>query len=179
MKFVINSNLLKEAGSLALGAVMDNTSKGIDRFGKPFKPYSNKPFAMPYGAFLNYNTKTAIKKLNKNDYQITGRNGKLWIVVKKGYKFLKQNRFKSSDSNVNLQVRGMRGGMLGNLVLSNPTKNSISIKFRDSKFAELAYYHTTSGASKSRVIRDFMGITPVQQRELENYIADKIIFVYP
>jgi len=181
MKLLLTRTDLQTIGTRVIGAIIDNTSKGIDRFGKPFRKYSIKPFAMPYPAYLNFSTKASIKRNKKNEsVSYFKRDGALFVVIKGGYNALKKERFQTGDNTVNLQVRGARGGgMLGELVTGDIKENSITVKFKTSETADLAYYHTVAGVGKSKVIRDFLGLPPSQLAEIENEIANKIKFIYP
>ena len=141
MKLLLTRTDLQTIGTRVIGAIIDNTSKGIDRFGKPFRKYSIKPFAMPYPAYLNFSTKASIKRNKKNEsVSYFKRDGALFVVIKGGYNALKKERFQTGDNTVNLQVRGARGGgMLGELVTGDIKENSITVKFKTSEKTTAQY----------------------------------------
>lgn len=131
---------------------------------------------MPAGALFSPGWKTTGQQMYRQkliDWFTSKTSGNKWVVVKGGYKDLKQRRF--GADNVNLQVRGLRGkGMLGSLAVIQKKENEIIIGFSNSEASQLAMYHEVLGAGKSRVKRQFMGISPAQQKELTNQIQDEI-----
>ena len=177
MKYVVNKATLKRIGTEVISYIKSNTRQGIDRFGKPFQPYSRKPFAMPLGAFIEQTTKRQRDRLNKDgDLSIyrSRRSGARWVTIDGGYALFKAMRFPQDGGKVNLSVRGNRGGMMGALQIIKEDESSVTIGFSSEEAAKLAYYHTVSGAGKSRVIRDFFGITPEQVSELETLLMKGI-----
>lgn len=132
---------------------------------------------MPLGAFYSKTTKRQKKKLNsEGDLQIfkSKKSGKRWILINGGYlNFKKAWGGKKADT-VNLQWRGMSGGMLGDLSPLHYTDNSVTIGFRSAEMAKLASYHVLTGAGKSRVIRNFMGLTPPELEEIKKLIIQQI-----
>ena len=170
MKYVVNKATLKRIGTEVISYIKSNTRQGIDRFGKQFVPYSRRPFSMPLGAFYEQTTKQQRTRLNKDgDLQIyrSKRSGARWVTIDGGYAMFKAMRFPNQNGVVNLSVRGNRGGMMGALQIIEERTNSVVIGFSSEEAAKLAYYHTVSGAGRSRVIRDFFGVTAEQLRELE------------
>jgi len=186
----IDDAMIQQIASMIVGKIQERTSKGIDMHGKPFVPYSSRTFAMPYGAFLQYFSggaknpeKTAgIKRYNQlgTGYSLfKTKSGAIWALVEGGYLNMKKARFKTGETTVNLQVRGMRGGMLGDLqILSieklSDDKREIVIGFRNPEAAKLAMYHQVLGAGKRKVIRQFLGLTPQEMDYLAQEVAQGV-----
>ena len=88
--------------------ILENTAKGIDRFGQPFKPYSTNPFSMPYASAM----KMGVKKQDINDKnkarifnsKYKGKNW-LWVTWLGGYKQYRGLIDKQTDP-VNLNING-------------------------------------------------------------------------
>lgn len=186
----INDEMIRRIAVMIVGRIQERTSKGIDMHGKPFEPYSSRTFAMPYGAFLQYfsfgakdpeNT-AGIRRYNKlgTGYSLfKTKSGAIWALVEGGYLNMKKARFKTGETRVNLQVRGMRGGMMGDLqILSieklGDDKREIVIGFRNAEAAKLAMYHQLLGAGKRKVLRQFLGITPQEMNDIAEEVAQGI-----
>lgn len=165
---------LKKAALLVISTIRKNTNAGLDSKGQPFQPYSRKPFGMPLAAFLDKTTKRQRTKLNaEGDLQIyrNKRTGKRWVIIDGGYYNFKAMWSPKKASVVNLQWSGL---MLKSLQVENVSDTSAEIAFSQTDKAQLAYYHNISGASRSRVIRHFMGITDAQKQEIADFIASKV-----
>jgi hypothetical protein len=165
---------LKTAALLIISTIKQNTNQGIDRFGRPFQPYSRKPFGMPLAAFLEKTTKRQRKALNKEgDIEIyqNKKTGSRWVIIDGGYFNFKSKWSPKKASVVNLQWSGL---MLKSLQVDNVTENSAEIVFSSADKAQLAYYHSISGAGKSRVKREFMGVTKEQEQKVADFIASKV-----
>lgn len=164
---------------IVIGKIIQNTSRGIDSEGKPFKPYSTRPFSMPFGAFTDFMTKSAtsrFNKQNKDNYQIFTKSGKTWILIKGGYLALKTARFKTGESTVNLQVLGTgRGGMLGSIQSKEISDTTALILFGNKRASKLAYYHNISGAGKSKVIRKFLGLPKSDIEDIKKVAIKELI----
>ena len=50
---IITEPMVKQLGIDIINAIKANTQAGTDRYGNRFIPYSQRPFAMPYGAVSN------------------------------------------------------------------------------------------------------------------------------
>ena len=147
-------------GLAVLERIRANTLKGLDRFGNAFKPYSSKPFAMPAGA-LKQKARLALGKDGVKWFRAA--SGSMWVVITGGYVALKSAQ-RPSGADVNMSDTG---GMLRSMtVVQASATGGVVIGFSRPEMAELAYYHTVSGAGPSRVIRDFLGLPDNQIEEL-------------
>lgn len=178
MKITINPEILRRAALKIISLIQQNTNNGIDQYGKPFKPYSTKPFSMPAGSYYQNTSLAQRKVLNESLIWRTSKSGSKWITVKGGYAAYKSARFPQDGGVVNLQYRGFRGnGMLNSLQIieESPENGYIIIGFSNSQAAQIASYHQVLGAGKSRVLRKFMGINEndVEKvlQEFKNQIA--------
>lgn len=161
MKLKVNiSDLVKKLmGIEIVNHIRNRTQDGKDKDGKAFKPYSTKPFAMPSGA----TTQLALKTLDNSDGLIwfTAKSGNKWIVVKDGYKALKQARRPQDGGTVNLTNDGQ---MMNDLAVIAIPRDGIDIGFNRAENAEKALWNIEAG-------RDFLGI---EDSELEK-IAEKYL----
>lgn len=173
---IVKNNTLQLLGNYIISKIIERTSEGIDEDGKPFIPYSSIPFAMPYGAYLANTTQRQRKYLEFNKQVALFRRGSgLWALIKGGYIEFKRARF-TSDAAPNLQVRGMRGGMLGDLTIIRKGDNYVIIGFKHEESAKIAAYHQLLGAGKSRTIRKFLGLTDTEKQELVGILKNKTNF---
>jgi hypothetical protein len=159
--------ILTKIANQIIETIRSNSDKGIDKHGNPFEPYSTKTFALPAGAMFAPGWKTSARIMHREKLLnwFTAKSGKKWVSVTGGYKAMKEKRF--GPDKVNLQVRGIRGkGMLGSLAVIKKRNDSVVIGFRNAEAAKLALYHEVLGAGKRKVIRQFMGISPAQQKKI-------------
>lgn len=171
----IDGNALRAAGDLAVELIVSRTLEGRDRFGRPFALYSTRPYALPAGALWAQGSRTAARRL-KRQGQIGyfRRQGKLWAIVKGGYRAYKEARLGQGDQ-VNLTLTG---SMLRSLrvLRVDEREGSVTIGFGRTDAAEKAYYHVVSGAGPSRTIRDFLGLTDEELDRVAEVIAQGIRF---
>lgn len=140
---------LKNIGLHLLSLIRDRTAKGIDKDGKPFIPYSTRPFKIPYATA----TKSAVKQLIKEGKaEIFNRGDMKFALIKTGYLDYKKLVMKDTayDGVVNLMLTGR---MLGNLNVIRIDNNQIVIGFSDTQMAERAAQNIRRG-------REFLGLSP-------------------
>ncbi len=127
--------------------IKERTLKGLDKDNKSFKPYSTRPFALPYASLPKY----AAKRLYKtNQLSFFRRNGVLFVAVKSGYAKYKALRYAKTSYNgvVNLTLTG---SMLRAFAVLDAKPNEIKIGFTRRNAAMVYYYNVMRG-------RDFLGI---------------------
>jgi len=174
MKLIVNTQLLRRAAARVILFITENTTdRGVDKNGKPFKPYSVKPFFMPSGAYINATTKSQRAKLEASNsvHFKSSKGGKRYVIIEGGYANFKAARFPQHGGKVNLHYSGT---MMGSLAVIGEDANSITIGFTTKEAAERAYYHIVSGAGKSKVKRDFLGITKDQLEEVTQLLKSGI-----
>jgi len=162
-------------------AIVENTLAGKDKDGKPFKPYSTRPFKMPYGAISN---KKKLKANRDNVRYFTNRKtGGLWVTWLKGYsdyKFMMRG-----NNRPNLQLSG---GLLksfsvlkvaekgnsgrtskletsyGSFEVPIPAEVYIELGWKKEERGKIAYYNKLKG-------RDMLGLP---QNQLENIVKEMV-----
>ncbi len=149
------------------GKFLPGSSSGAER-------YSEKPFALPAGAVST----RAYSQLNGNDEEASSfitRNGELWLVIKGGYKKLRELEGLQS-SKVDLKRRP-GSGMLNalNVIKIEPEENAVEVGFTDRESEQIAIWHQIKGAGKNKVIRKFVGHTTKEESTLSKS-AQKNIF---
>lgn len=170
----IKPNTLELIAEFAIRSIIERTNKGLDEDYKPFAPYSSKPFTMPYGAYIQNTTKQQRDKLKAS--VVTGEDGLPYVLIQGGYKAFKAARFPQDNGIVNLQVRGMRGGMLSSLDVISKGDNYIILGFYKSEHAKLAGYHQVLGAGKGKTKRKFLGLNKRDIEEINELLSDSIEF---
>ncbi len=143
----------RRIGIRVVAAIKENTLRGIDKDGKPFAPYSEKPFAAPAGS-LTQKVRARLDKDGKLTFFEKGDTK--WVRVEGGYKLVKSIKRPSDGGVVNLTDTGKL--LRGLRFLSIDNEGAIRIGWDDPELALLAYYHNVSGAGKGRVVRKFLGI---------------------
>ena len=150
---VYRNDKLKKIGNAIVTLIKERTAEGRDKDDKPFKAYSRKPFALPYGAVNNH---TKLKRLIKSKQAIvySRPNGMPFVLIKMGYAEYKKTMFDPSGR-VNLMASGR---MLADLSVLDVGNNRITIGFRNREMAARAVFNANRG-------REFLGVT---LRSLEN-----------
>jgi hypothetical protein len=149
----------RRIGLKFLAKIRENTLAGIDAHGKPMKGYSTRPFARPMGG-IPKNVRLQLDKEGKiTYYRKKGRA--TWVVIEGGYLALKSAWYEDGGK-VNMtatgkMLRSMRVRLEGDKII---------IEFSREEEAEKAYWHNVSGAGKSRVIREFLGLPDDQASEI-------------
>lgn len=157
----------RRAGIRIIARIKERTLAGIDKDGKPFAGYSEKPFAAPVGSF----TKKVFARLDKDGkLSFYNEDKTLWARVEGGYKLVKSIKRPADGGVVNLTDTGRL--LRGLRLLSTDENGAIRIGWDDPELALLAYYHNVSGAGAGRVVRKFLGlpdpeIAVIVQEEIE------------
>jgi len=86
----------EELGGILSGAIKQQTKKGLDKDGKPFKPYSDRPFAMPYQAITRKSKADPyliwLSELNAHNANRKTRRSQNKINSARGVKYLAKTR---------------------------------------------------------------------------------------
>ena len=148
--------------------IVANTKEGKDKDGNKFTEYSDKPFAMPYGAVTNK------KKLKNNksvvSYFINPNTKGLWVTWLNGYKQYKEIMYGHNKVNLlntggmlrsfttlNITQKGDSGGTstlktnFGDFQIPIPEEVRITLGWTDKEKAKIAYYNKLKG-------RDMFGL---------------------
>lgn len=135
-------------GAAVMQHIKERTLLGLDKDDKPFKPYSTKPFALPFAALPKY----AVRRLKaENNLGYTRRNGVLFAIVMSGYAKYKALRYSitSYDGEVNLNLTG---SMMRSFVVLRFDSEKVVLGFNRKQAAAVYYFNTLRG-------RDMLGIT--------------------
>lgn len=156
--------------------IQRRTAQGKDISGKPFLPYSQKPFAMPLGAIPKKYWQI-IKRYAKEGeigYQQT-KSKQLWIRIQGGYKFL---RLKVFGLPARVDLRRSRE-MLSELQVIDIRQDADSWQMRIGwtrpDLAERAFYVERK--------RKFLGLTETDQQTLQQHIqqllSNRLVVHFP
>lgn len=172
--FNLDKRVLKSAALQAVAFILENTYSGKDKDNKPFVAYGTKTFAMPLAAFYSITGKIHRKNLNaEGDLTIftSKKSGKRWIAIEGGYKNFKEKWSHKKAQTVNLSFSGQ---MLKELQVLEVGSSFAYIGFKSKQMAERASFHVLQGAGKRKVIRNFLGLPPVQQEKIAEFISKNI-----
>lgn len=171
--FELDPAALKRAGQRAVELIVERTLRGEDAGGKAFRPYSTKPFALPYNAeTFTRRTETNLLKVQETlNIFTTRQGGSLWAVVEGGYKAYKAARWPKGGETVNLSATG---AMLRSLTVvrhaADADGGEVVVGFVRPEMAERAGYHMGRG----RVERRFLGLTDGEGQDVASIIRDGI-----
>lgn len=175
---------IRAFADLVLNKIKERTMRGVGADGLPFRPYSTRPFSMPYSAVASsQKTQKAIKNKDARTFR---RSGAFWIVWTGGYKSYKSYMQPNTDTNVvNLMFRG---SMLRNLKVLETNSTPIFVDlselniagisgiyeldipaievvlgFDDEELRNIAYQNILKG-------RDFLGLTDEEINDVFDYL---------
>ena len=167
--------------------ILQNVSQGIDRHGKPFKPYSTRPFAMPFVAVQPRSLITeAQRKGEARVFRGIGqRKNILWVTWLGGYVQYK-GLLGKQVSPVNLKLSGKMLSSLNSsgqvikesftITLDDPNITGeleidipeaiLTIGFSDAEAEQVAYWNILRE-------RDFLGLTDEETEEVIKKFLEK------
>lgn len=168
----IPESALKVLAQRALQYVNAQIDEGVDSDGKRYE-YSTKPFARPRGGMIGHSSgaplKQTVKQLEKQGRLETfrNRNGKLWMLVKGGYKDYREMTGRATDGDFLTFTGKLRASMF-----ARPHgQGAVMIGFAGQRNADIAFYMNVSGVGRGRKLWKFLGLTPDNQRAL---LADAV-----
>lgn len=171
---LIDRRVLLQMGARALQIIKERTLAGQFLPGSTGgSEYSTTPLPLPFSRLQKAVQRGSIvKQLVRSGEahvftNIASRN--TWIVLKGGYKQLRELAGKSTN-NVTLTWRGT---MLRNLKITETDVATLSVTlgFTDSDSERIASYHDQLGAGKRKVTHKFMGLTEQEHSVLAQYIS--------
>jgi hypothetical protein len=162
LREIIGHSLLLRVGAHAIAIIKQRVADGIFENGSTSgtDKYSTKPFAMPIGAIQK---KDVLLKILKDKYDpetetqiFTTKAGKKWVVIKKGYEWL---RAQSGKPSTKVDMR-WTGEMMRSLKVldANPVTGELTIGHDGARNDQLAQWHH-QGAGRSKVIRRWLYLT--------------------
>lgn len=160
-KEIIQRSLMLKIGQHSVVIIKKRVADGIFLQGSSdsASQYSTKPFAMPTGAVKPRSLMLDIIKGKRgNDTQLfKSKGGKLWVVITKGYKWLREQAGKQSSK---VDMRWTSELMRSLNVLSvNPQTGEVVIGHKGKRNEDLAYWHNVAGAGRSKKIRKWLMLT--------------------
>ena len=171
IKEVLSRALLLKIGAHSVVIIKKRVADGIFLPGSSAdaENYSTKPFAMPIGAVQKKSVLLGILKGKyPDDAQLfrSKKSGKLWVVIKRGYKWLREQSAKKSDR-VDLRWTGELMRSLRVLKV-NDKEMEIEIGHEGARNDKLASFHDKLGAGKGRKIRKYLSFTEEELQSLAN-----------
>ncbi|MEW5799976.1 MAG: hypothetical protein AB1728_13325 [Bacteroidota bacterium] len=145
------------------GKFLPGSSPGADQ-------YSTKPFARPLAGLSKAHTK-ALMSDQSIVFTKDGEAKQIWILVKGGYKQFRSLAGKNTD-HVTLTWSGR---MMRNLGILNAGNNEATLGMKSDDTKQLALYHNSMGAGKSRRKHVFMGFTDAEKQRLTNIVGDEVM----
>ena len=174
-KDIIDEVFMKQVGLHVLFVIKRRTLDG--KFLPGSSPgageYSTKPFAMPSGA-ISKQLEGKIKKAGKDspgDFQMfTSKAGTSWVVVKKGYKRIRELGGRPSDKVTMI----WSGRYMKDLSVLSRERSAVEIGWKSDENKKLAEFHESMGAGKSRRLHKILGLTKEEIAEVERIFGEKI-----
>ena len=182
MTELVDDILLTNLGNKVLFIIRRRTKKGwfLPGSSSGADKYSTKPFAMPVGAASqmlgNKLRKSASSKRSKiydpDNFQLfTSKAGNLWVIVKGGYKKVRQLAGKKSDN----VVMSWTGSYMRDLGLLRTENNFALLGWKSSENEELAYFHEIAGAGKSKRRHKILGLLKKEEALLTEFAEKEIL----
>lgn len=160
LKEIVGRALLLRVGNHAVAIIKTRVAQGIfgDGSDENASKYSDKPFAMPVGAIKKKSVLMEILKGKVPDESqlFKTKAGKLWVVIKHGYEWLRKESGKPSDK---VDMRWSSEMMRSLTVLdANPATGEITIGHKGALNEQLSQWHH-QGAGKSKKVRKWLYLT--------------------
>lgn len=164
---IIQRSLMLKIGQHSVVIIKMRVADGIFLEGSSdgSASYSTKPFAMPTGAIK---PRSLMLRILKDDQKggdkfagdvdlFTNKSGKLWAVITKGYKWLREQAGKPTGK---VDMRWTSELMRSLNVLSvNAETGEIVIGHKGKRNEDIAYWHNVAGAGRSKRIRKWLMLT--------------------
>ena len=158
---IIQRSLMLKIGQHSIVIIKKRVADGIFLEGRSdgASQYSAKPFAMPTGVIRPRGLMLDILKGKKGyDAQLfKSKAGKLWVVIPKGYKWLREQAGKPSGK---VDMRWTSELMRSLTVLNTDVQSgTITIGHKGKRNEDIAYWHNVAGAGRSKRIRKWLMLT--------------------
>lgn len=165
---ILTRALLLRVGAHAVAIIKNRVNEGIFENGSDenASKYSTNPFKMPIGAIKKKSVMMQILKGKTvpDTYLFrSSKSGKLWVVIKNGYKWLREISQKKSES-VDMRWTGEMMRSL-KVTATNPAAGEITIAHDGERNAQLAQWHH-QGAGKSKKVRKWLYLTEKELGEI-------------
>lgn len=152
--------IMTAVGLRVIEMIEDNIRAGVSYDGTRFR-YSERPFSMPAGATRVGNR---MKQFQREGRLVAymAKSKRLWVVVPKGYKDLRDMRGRNPTGDFLTDT----GKMLRNLKVLSVTETEVKIGFDDPEQEQKALWLNVTGVGRSRRLWKFLGLSQQQQDEL-------------
>jgi hypothetical protein len=168
LKEFISQALLLRIGKRAVFIIQNRVSEGrfLDGSSEGASQYSEKPFVMPFGAIKKKSVMTKILEDKYDDTHLfrAKSSGKLWVLIDKGYRWLREVSGKPSTK-VDLTWTGELMRSLDVLEVDE-SKFEVTIGHKGDRNEKLSEYFNQSGTGRSRRIRKYLALS---EEELEGF----------
>lgn len=167
---IIQRSLMLRIGQHAVVIIKKRVADGIFLEGSSdgASQYSIKPFAMPTGAIKPRSLMLSIIKGKQGDdtQLFKSNSGKLWVVITRGYKWLREQAGKPSGR---VDMRWTSELMRSLSVLKiDAGSGTIEIGHRGARNDKIAYWHNVTGAGKAKRIRKWLMLTEDELTKIGN-----------
>jgi hypothetical protein len=186
MDKLVDDVFLKRIGNNLLFIIRRRTQKGqfLPGSSPDADKYSEKPFAMPIGAankalagklYSAANSKRS-KLFDPDNFQtFTSKDGNLWVLIKKGYKKVRELAKKESN-HTTMTWSGSYLRDLGLLQINNSSsRTEIELGWKSAENQKLATFHEIMGAGKSKRLHKIMGLLKQEEDTLKSYIEFEVL----
>lgn len=165
---IIQRSLMLKIGQHSVVIIKKRVADGIFLEGSSdaASQYSTKPFAMPTGAVRPRSLMLDIIKGKKgNDTNLfKSKSGKLWVVITKGYKWLREQAGKPSGK---VDMRWTSELMRSLMVLNTDVDSgTITIGHKGKRNEDLAYWHNVAGAGRAKKIRKWLMLSNTELEKI-------------
>lgn len=179
---LVDDVFLKRTGNRLILIIRRRTQKGqfLPGSSRGANKYSTKPFAMPIGAMNKTVGGKLVRSANSkrsklfdpdNFHTFTSKEGNLWVLVKKGYKKVRELAGKES-SRVTMT---WSGSYLRDLGLMTAANSQINIGWKSAENQQLATFHEAMGAGKSKKLHKIMGLLKKEEKELLELVETEVV----
>lgn len=178
IKRVINESLLLKCGERAIVIIKRRTLAGSFLPGSSpnSSQYSTTPLPLPFGVLKQKaiaRTWRELKEGGEMTLYTNLRTRRTWIILKGGYKKLRQLAGKETD-HVTLNWSGQMLKAL-NEIKPNVSAGSVTVGFTNDEAERIARYHQELGAGKSRTLHKFLGLSDEELKAFTDYVEKTVV----
>ena len=157
---MVTAATMRDIGDLAATEVRERTLGGQDADGRAFHPYS-EGYAQQKALYRAGGSKNTSKRLRAAGVGVSDMRGRYGADRKAGRTNASWGRYVARRVAVNIGPPDLMltGDMLGKMGVTEVSARRVVVGFRTARAAEKAFYHVETGAGRSRVIRDFFGLS--------------------
>jgi hypothetical protein len=174
---ILDNAVLLKLGNKVVAIIRARNLRGEYLPGSTDKGYSTKDAGMPYGGLVDRigsgKASALLKQLEQGDEKTVWKNsksGKIWILLKGGYKHLRELAGKTSDR----VTMNWTGSMMRSLqTKTDEAQQRVVIYFSNEEAGRIAKFQH-EGAGKNKIKRMFMGLTEKEIAPLQDWLGEEI-----